>query len=132
VPSEQVEAIRTSLLELYQVCADALNHDATRHLRAGDSLPAVQARRAELAALDRMLGQVGWPGEPAADDAVELSGPRPGLREVVWVALVRATTELEEACRRYWHGGNDLGGLDARLEAVRARLAMLARVDEAS
>jgi hypothetical protein len=132
VPVEQLEAIRTSLFELFQVCADALDHDATRHLRVADSLTAVHARRAELATLDAMLEQIGWPGEPSADGPVTLSAAAPRLREVVWVALARAATELEEACGGYWHGESDLEELRRRLAAVRERLAMLAHVEDAS
>jgi hypothetical protein len=129
VPVEQVDAIRTSLLELYQVCADALRHDAERHLRAGGSLDAVLGRRAELSALDALLGQVGWPGQRVARRPVALAGTRPRVREVVYVALARAATDLEEACRGYWHGEGELDDVAGHVEDVRARLALLARVE---
>jgi len=74
VPAAQVEAIRIGLLELYQVCADALHHDTARHLRTRDGLDAVLARRAELSALDALLEQVGWPGQRAGKRAVPRRG----------------------------------------------------------
>jgi hypothetical protein len=131
VPAGQVEAIRTSALELYQVCADALNHDAVRHLRSGEPLETLHARRAELAALERILDDVGWPGERVGEGSVTLTGPRRRLREVVWVALSRAATDLDAACRAYWHGGSDVTGLTRQVDDVHARLAMLAAVEGA-
>jgi hypothetical protein len=129
VPAGQVEAIRTGLLELYQVCADALRHDAVRHLRSGDSLDALLARRAELSELDRLLTQVGWPGESGASRAAALAGPEPRVREVVYVALSRAAADLEEACRDYWHGGSELDELARLHDDVRARLTMLEQLE---
>jgi hypothetical protein len=129
VPADQVEAIRTSVLELYQVCADALRYDTERHLRAGESLETVLRRRAELSALDALLEQVGWPGQPVARRAVSLAGAQPRVREVVYVALARAATDLEAACRGYWQGTNELDELTAHLEDVRARLGLLQRVE---
>jgi hypothetical protein len=131
VPLDQLDAIRTSLLELYQVSADALNHDATRHLRTGDSLAAVHGRRAELAVLDGMLEQVGWPGDPAIEDGIRLSASPPRLREAIWVALSRAAGDLDDACGGYWHGGSDLDELRRRLETVRGLLTMLAEAEGA-
>src|SRR5581483_1369061 len=132
IAPEQLEAIRTSLLELYQVCADALNHDVTRHLRAGDALTTMQARRAELASLDRLLAQSGWPGEPGTHDPVTFSGPAGRLREVAWLALLRATSELDEACGRYWRGDVDVAELGGLLDTARDRLAMLADIAAAA
>jgi hypothetical protein len=132
VPPAQVDAIRISLLELYQVCADALHHDAARHLRTRDGLDAVLARRAELSALDGLLEQVGWPGQRAGKRAVALAGTRPRVREVVYVALARATADLDEASRAYWHGGSQVDGLAHQVEDVRARLAMLERIEAAT
>jgi hypothetical protein len=131
IPPDQLEAIRTSLLELYQVSADALAHDATRHLRAGDAIATVHAHRDELAALDRMLEQAGWPGEPSSGDPVTLAATGARLREVLWLALCRATTELDEACGGYWHGASDVPTLLELSDRVRARLAMLAATLEA-
>ncbi|MCW3066844.1 MAG: hypothetical protein JWN32_4016, partial [Solirubrobacterales bacterium] len=115
VPAEQLDAVRTSLLELYQVCADALHHDAERHLRSGDSLETVLARRAELTEVDRLLEQAGWPGQTVGKRAVALAATRPRLREVVQIALSRAAVDLEEACRAYWHGGSELDELARHL-----------------
>jgi hypothetical protein len=129
VPAGQLDAVRTSLVELYQVCADALHHDAARLLRSGDSLDTVLARRAELSALDRLLEQAGWPGQTVGKRAIALAGTPPRLREVVQVALSRAAVELEEACRAYWHGGSELDELAHHLADVRARLAMLEGVE---
>jgi hypothetical protein len=45
------------------------------------------------------------------------------------VALARAATDLEAACRGYWQGTNELDELTAHLEDVRARLGLLQRVE---
>jgi len=132
IPPEQLDAVRTAVLELYQVCADALNHDATRHLRTGDKLESVRSRRSNLAVFDRMFEEIGWPGEPATKSPVTLSGPRVRLHEVVWVALSRAVSILDESCREYWHGGSELDELASDVEDVQALFALLAELEARS
>jgi hypothetical protein len=131
IPAGHVEALRTSLLELHQVCADALSHVSLRHLRAGDSLAEVRACRRELALLDRLLDAIGWPGEPAGEQPVVLAGPQAPLREAVWLALTHATATLDEAARLHWQGACDLDELTASLDAVSARLALLRQLEAA-
>jgi hypothetical protein len=125
VPGDQVDALRSSLLELYQVCADALNHAATRQLQAGDALASLAGHRGELASLERLLAQLGWPGEPATGPPPVLTGPPGLLREAAWLALIRATAALDEAAQR----GAPLGELTTAVEVVAARIALLAEVE---
>ena len=129
IPGDQVPAVRASLLELYQVCADALSHSTARYLEAENGGSHLEARRDELAVLDRLLGQLGWPRERPAGEPAVLCGPLAPIREALWLALTHASAALDEAARGYWDGATALGALTAALETARVRLELLAEVD---
>lgn len=94
VPARQRDDLLTELLGLYAVKADALHEAASAYVSNRRALDPLLAHRAELAAVDQLIDQVGWrldlPPLPT-----ELSGESYLIAEITRGALHRALAELE-------------------------------------
>jgi hypothetical protein len=128
VPAREITAVLEALITLYEVKAEALSFAAIDYLNDPPTLPALQERQRELAAIEEMIGEIGWdPRERLG--AAEIAGP-PGLvREALLGALIHAAEGLPEACHRYEAGGAELGDIRAALDCACRLLDLFATVE---
>jgi hypothetical protein len=97
VPGRVAGTVRDTVVLLYRATAEALHSS----LEAGASPGEVQAHRARLTGLDRLLDQLRWPGEPPAE-GLSLTGPGELVRDALHGALIDAGERLAVACEASW------------------------------
>lgn len=96
IPTGLATHVHGSLVALYAVSADALHHEAQAYAAGANMVEEVLRRRAELAALDDLLGRFGWLlGEPARE--VTLAADSRLLRDALHGAVLDAADEVDAA-----------------------------------
>lgn len=125
VPADQVEALRTATLTVYQLEADGLQRACDAYLRAGGDATEVDARRAALLAVDALLRHLGGSSAPRAGGAPRtVTAPVALVDEVVHAALLEGVERLDDGARS-WQAGADVAVLRSRLAHVGALVDLL-------
>jgi hypothetical protein len=127
VPTDQRDDLLRVLLSLYAVSADALHHACNEYVRNERALDPLLAHRAELAAIDGLLDQVGWRLGIAREPA-RLVGEPQLLSEVARGALDTAVDELSEQISEAGPSAADVDAIGRALRHVRALLRLLEAV----
>jgi hypothetical protein len=96
VPAQIVPRLRETVVLLYRATLEALQLSLGACGGSGEDRREVQCHRRRLARLDRLLEQVGWPGDPVAE-AVRLSAPSGLLQDALRGALIDAGERLSVA-----------------------------------
>jgi hypothetical protein len=112
VPGALVPCVRETVLLQYRAGVEALHLALGAQGEPGTSLGEVRRERDRLGRLDRLIGQLGWPGE-AVSGSVRLAGPADLLRDALHGSLIDAGERLAVACEGSWRG-------EASPEGVRA------------
>ena len=94
VPPEQREDLHRELVTYYGVKAEAIHVSVERHLDGEEPLGEVLRHRAELAAIDALIDQLGWRLDAPPAAASEVAGDADVLTQAVHAALARAAEEL--------------------------------------
>lgn len=129
VPAALVDAIRETVLLLYQATAESLHFALRARSEHGGSLDEVAQHRARLARLEALLGQLGWRPGPAPE-AAELSASRELLHDALYGALIDAGERLAQASNRCWRGELPLEQVRSAAEEVLAIDKLLQQLDE--
>jgi hypothetical protein len=95
VPARHQDRIRRGLLSLYGVKAEALYNTVDEYLLEREPLPTLVSHRDELAAVDGLLGLIGWELGARTGD-VELAGEAQLVDEILTGALRDAAEALGE------------------------------------
>jgi hypothetical protein len=103
VPARVVPTVRETVVLLYRATVEALHLALGAYGESGEALGEARCHRDRLRRLDRLLDQVGWPGEPIPD-VVEAAGARAVLHDVLHGALIDAGERLSVACGSAWRG----------------------------
>jgi hypothetical protein len=118
IPGALVPCMRETVLLQYRSAVEAL------HLAFGaEGEPPGEVRRARerLGQLDALLGQLGWPAEPAPR-GLEVTAPPDVLRDALHGSLIDAGERLAVACEGTWRG-------EASADSVRAAAAEVIALD---
>jgi hypothetical protein len=105
VPAALVEAVRDTVALLYHSTVEALHFSLRSHIERGEPRDEAALCRARLADLDALLVRLGWWGEAAPGDDVELSAPREVLHDALYGTLIEAGERLAAACGDGWRDG---------------------------
>ena len=96
VPPEQRDDLLRELLAYYAVKADAVRQAVEHHLEGQEPLDSVAERRAELAAVEALVEQLGWELGAAAGPG-SLKADRDLLTAIAHGALIVAVEDLANA-----------------------------------
>jgi hypothetical protein len=103
VPARAVPTVRETAVLLYRATVEALHLALGAYGESAEALREARCHRDRLHRLDRLLDQVGWPGEPVPG-VVELAGARAVLHDTLHGALIDAGERLSVACAAAWRG----------------------------
>jgi hypothetical protein len=124
VPPDRRDDLLRVLLSLYSLKAEAVHLAADDYVNNERSLPALIDHRAELAAIDDLIEQLGWrlnlPAHPA-----RLTGDGHLLAEVSHGALDDAVDDLRESLSTPAAGPKDVESIGRLVRRVNALFALL-------
>jgi len=127
VPAGQRDDLLTELLGVYAVKTGALHEAASAYLGNRRALEPLLAHRAELAAVDALIDQVGWRLDMPPRRA-QLCGETYLLTEIIRSALQRALDELESRLSEPATGSHMVDALAVHMRRAGALLELLQQV----
>jgi hypothetical protein len=117
VPPERRDDVLRELIAYYGVKANAVHHAAERHLDGEIPVAAVLEQRAQLAAAEELVDQLGWELGPGGSPA-SLAAEPSLLTTITHGALAGAADELTDALQATRDGALDVERLARELRRV--------------
>jgi hypothetical protein len=124
VPSDQRDDVLRELLGLYGVKAEAIYHAVDGYLTAEEPVDGLLCHRAEMAAVDSLIEQLGWQ-RGGSSRAGRISGERHLLTEISHGALRSAVEELNTTLSRAAEGTAEVEAIGNGLRRSTALFELL-------